>query len=151
MGRGPLRGEAARGGEGDDLGGKAGFAVVAEELRVAETAVPIATLGVQDAELGPPPRRSVPAWAPRCLGPLADDVAAEPDPGLPLELEPEPGRFGDRRRETVRQARRLEGHEKRLGPPSQAGQAAQSLSHLGRRRADGGTGWQIDDEDVDGA
>ena len=57
--------------------------VVAEEVRAAETAVPLAALGVEDPELRPSPRRPVAAPGDERLGPLADDVAAEPDPGPP--------------------------------------------------------------------
>ena len=123
--------------------------VVAEELRVAETAVPIATLGVEDPELRPSARRPVPAPGDECLRSLADDVAAEPDPGLSLELESEPGRFGDRGREPGRQAGRLEGDEERLGPTGQAGETPQSLGHLGRRGAGGRSRREIEDQDVD--
>ena len=88
---------------------------------MAETAVPLATLGVEDPELRPSPRRPVPAPGDERLGPLADDVAAKPDPGLALELEPEPGRFGDRGRQPGGQAGRFEGDEERLGPAGETG------------------------------
>jgi hypothetical protein len=116
---------------------------------VAETAVPIATLGVEDPELRPSPRRPVAAPGDERLGPLADDVAAEPDPGLALELEPEPGRFGDRGREPGGQAGRLDGDEERLGPASQAGETTETIGDLRRCRAGRGPRRQIDDEDVD--
>jgi hypothetical protein len=90
MGRDPLSVRAGGGGsEADDLGGPG--RVVAEKIRVAETTVPIATLGVEDPELCPSPRGSVAATGHERLGPLADDVPPEPDPALPVELEPEPG------------------------------------------------------------
>ena len=118
---------------------------------MAETAVPIATLGVQDPELGPSPRRAIAAPRDDRLGPLADDVAAQPDPGLALELEPEPGRFGDGRREPIRQPRRLERHEERLRPPGEPSQAAQPLRDPGRGRAGVRPRREIEDEDVDRA
>jgi hypothetical protein len=116
---------------------------------VAETAVPLATLGVEDPELRPAARRPVPAAGHGRLGPLADDVPAEPDPGPALELEPQSGRFGDGGREPARQARRLEGDEERLGPAGEPGQAAEALGDLGGRRAGVRAGRQVEDEDVD--
>jgi hypothetical protein len=76
-----------RGSEGDDGAGGLGR-VVAEEIRVAETAVPLATLGVEDPELRSSPRRPVAAAGDERLGPLADDVPSEPDPGPAGQLEP---------------------------------------------------------------
>ncbi len=118
---------------------------------MAETAVPLATLGVEDPELRPSPRRPVAAAGDERLGPLADDVAAEPDPGPPCELQPEAGRFGDRGHEAGRQPRRLEGDEERLGPPGQPGQAAQPLGDLGRGRARVRARREVENEDVDRA
>jgi hypothetical protein len=148
MGRGgPLRGS-----EGDDgAGGLAGFAVVAEEIRVAETAVPLATLGVEDPELRPFPRRPVAAAGHERLGPLADDVPSEPDPGPPGELEAQSRGLRHRRRESRRQPGRLEGDEERLRPAGEPGQATQPLGDLGRRRAGVRAGREIEDEDVDRA
>ena len=112
MGRGPSGGSGgAR--KGDD-GGDGLARVVAEEIRVAETAVPLATLGVEDPELRPSPRRPVAAAGDERLGPLADDVASEPDPRPSGELQAQSGRFGDGGRETGRQPRWLEGDEERL-------------------------------------
>jgi hypothetical protein len=118
---------------------------------VAETAVPLATLGVEDPELRPSPRRPVAAAGDERLGPLADDVPSEPDPGPPGELESEPRRFGDGGHEPGRQPRRLEGDQERLRPAGQAGQPAQSLGDRGRCRARVRVGRQVDDEDVDRA
>ena len=118
---------------------------------MAETAVPLATLGVEDPELCSSPRRPVAAAGDERLGPLADDVAAEPDPGPPGQLQAEPGRFGDGGRQARRQARRLEGDEKRLGPASQACKATQPLGDLRRGRARVGPRRQVEHEDVDRA
>ena len=145
MGRSPWGG----GWKGDDLGGPG--RVVAEQLRVAETAVPIATLGVEDPELRPSPRRAVAAPRDDRFGPLADHITAEPDPGLALELEPEPGRFGDRSGQAGGQPRWLEGDEERLGPPGKAGQPTQPLGDPGRCRAGVRPRREIEDEDVDRA
>ena len=118
---------------------------------MAETAVPLATLGVQDPELRSSARRPVAAAGDERLGPLADDVAPEPDPAASLEFEAEAGRFGDGRRETGRQAGRLEGDEERLGAAGEAGQAPESLGNLGRGRARVRARRKVEDEDVDRA
>jgi hypothetical protein len=147
MGRGPWDGVAGGAGEADDVGGAG--RVVAEEIRVAETAVPLATLGVEDPELRPSPRRPVPAAGHERLGPLADDVSPEPDPGSPRQFQAQPGRFGDGGRQPGRQPRRLEGDEERLRSPGESGQPTQPLGDLGRRRAHGRSGRQVDHEHVD--
>jgi hypothetical protein len=128
---------AAGGGERDDVGGVR--RVVAEQFRVAETAVPIATLGVEDPQLRPSSRRSVAAPRHDRLGALTYHVPTEPDPRLPLELQPEPGRFGDRGREPRGQARWLEGDEEGLGPAGEPGQPSEPIGDLGRRGAGGGS------------
>ena len=120
---------------------------------MAETAVPIATLGVEDPELRPSPRRSVAAAGDRGLGPLAHDVAAEPDPGLAFELEPEPGRLGDRGRQPGRQPGWFEGDEERLGAAGERGQPAEPVGDLGGcRPGSGRRAWgEVDHEDIDRA
>lgn len=118
---------------------------------MAETAVPLATLGVEDPELRPSARRSVAAAGHERLGPLADDVPPEPDPRSPGQLQPQSGRFGDGGRQPGRQARWLEGDEERLRPAGQPGQATQPLGDLGRCRAGVRAGREIDHEDVDRA
>jgi hypothetical protein len=118
---------------------------------VAETAVPLATLGVEDPELRPSARRSVAAAGHERLGPLADDIPPEPDPRPPRELQAQSGRFGDGGRQPGRQARWLEGDEERLRPTGQPGQATQPLGDLGRCRARVRARRKIDHEDVDRA
>jgi hypothetical protein len=118
---------------------------------VAETAVPLATLGVEDPELRPSARRSVAAAGHERLGPLADDVPPEPDPRPPGQLQPQSSGFGDGGRQPRRQAWWLESDEERLCPTGQTGQATQALGDLGRRRARVRVGREIEDEDVDRA
>jgi len=118
---------------------------------VAETAIPLATLGVEDPELGPSPRRPIAAAGHERLGPLADDVPAEPDPRPPRQLQPQAGRFGDCGREPEGQPGWLEGDEKGLRPPSEPGQATQPLGDLGGSRPHVRVGREVDDEDVDRA
>ena len=81
---------------------------------MAETAVPLATLGVEDPELCSSPRRPVAAAGDERLGPLADDVAAEPDPGPPGQLQAEPGRFGDGTGQATGETGRLQHDEQRF-------------------------------------
>lgn len=116
---------------------------------MAETAVPLATLGVQDPELRSSARRPVAAAGHERLGPLADHVAPEPDPAASLELETKAGRFGDSGRERRHQARRFEGDQERFGPSGEAGQATESLGDLGRGRAGVRARREVDHEDVD--
>jgi hypothetical protein len=118
---------------------------------VAETAVPLATLGVEDPELRPSPRRPVPAAGDERLGPLADDVPPEPDPGAAGELQAQSRGFRHRGRETGSQPRWLEGDEERVGPSGEPGQATQPLSDLGGGRARVRSRREIEDEDVDRA
>jgi hypothetical protein len=71
---------------------------------------------VEDPEGRPPPRGTEPASADRRLGPLADDVAAESNPGAPRQLEAQRGRLGHRPGETRGQVRRLDDEEERARP-----------------------------------
>jgi hypothetical protein len=118
---------------------------------VAETAVPLATLGVEDPELRPSPRRPVAAAGHERLGPLADDVPPEPDPCPPRKLEAQPRGFRHCGREPGGQPGRLEGDEERLRPPGEPGQPTQPLGDLGRGRAHGRSWRKVDHEDVDRA
>jgi hypothetical protein len=67
-----------------------------------------------------------------------------------MELEPEPGRFRDRRRKPRRQAGWLESDEQRLGPPRERGEASQAIRDLREARPGVRARRQIDDEDVHG-
>lgn len=152
MGRDPLSVRAGGGGsEADDVAERRSGRVVTEEIRVAETAVPLATLGVEDPELRPSPRRPIAAAGHKRLGPLADDVPPEPDPRPPRQLQPQAGRFGDRGREPGGQPGWLEGDEEGFRPPSEPGQPSQPLGDLGRSRASVRARREVDHEDVDRA
>jgi hypothetical protein len=122
---------------------------VVEEVRAAETAVALAALGVEDPQLGPPPRRSVAAAGDKGVGSLTDDVPMEANPAEPTELQPEPARLGDRGREAAREAGRLEGDEERLGPSGERRQTSPPVGDLRSRRASVRSGRQVDHEDVD--
>jgi hypothetical protein len=133
-----------------DGGGRSGFRtdVVAKELLPAETAVALAAVRVEDPELRLPPRWTEPVAGDRHRRLLADDVPAEPDPRPSGELEAKAGRFGDRGRETVRQAGRLECDEERLRPAGERGETAETLRDAARLRAGIRPRRQVHDEQV---
>ena len=54
--------------------------VVAEEVVAPEAGVALTAFRVEDPEGRPLPRRAIPVAGDECVGPLADDVAPEPDP-----------------------------------------------------------------------
>ena len=97
--------ESHRGGSVRRSRGLDGGGLVDEEVVAAEAGVALAALRVEDPEGRPPPRRAVAVAGDERLGPLADDVASEPDPRPPGELEAEAGRLGDGGREAAGQAR----------------------------------------------
>lgn len=146
-----MAGGGGRGGAG--TGGERRFGnddLVAEEARAGQATVPLPALGVEDPQSRSPPRRAVPVAGDECLGRLTDDVAAEPDPGSPPELETQPGRLGHRRRQTARQPRRFEDHEERLRAAGEGCQAADPIRDLAELRS-GSERWsrrQVHDEDV---
>jgi hypothetical protein len=93
--------------------------LVAEEVVAGEAGVALAAVGVQDPEGRPPPRRAVSIAGDQRLRPLADDVAPEPDPRPPRELETKAGRLGHGGRQPARVARWFEHDEERLRAPGQ--------------------------------
>ena len=128
-------------------------AVVAEEVVATKTGVALTALRVQDPEGRPSPRRPVAIAGNERLRPLPDDVAPEPDPRPPDELQPDPGRLGDSGSQTTSrttdQPGWLEDDEKRLRPPGERRQPAEPVSDPGRtvRRGEATPG-QIQDEQV---
>jgi hypothetical protein len=118
-------------------------------------------LRVEDPELGPPARRSEPVAGDVHLDPLADDVAAEADPGLPGELEMESGRLAQGPAQAGRQAWRGEDDEEGVGAPGEGGEAVETLGGArspagasGRRRFDGDAlgralDGQVGDDEID--
>ncbi len=144
-----------------------------EELFPAETAVPFATLRVEDPQLCPPPRRAKAVASHHHLRPLADHVAPEVDPGPPGELETQARRLRHSFGRSCRQSGRLENDEQRLCSPGEGRETVEAFGNPGpvsgartgrwrgfdRRRAFGGRpvlgrcpalGRQVDQEDVDG-
>jgi hypothetical protein len=118
-----------------------------EEPVAAEAGIALATVRVEDPEGRPSARRAGPVASDDHLRPLADDVASEMDPRPPRQLEPQPGRLGDRGREAAHEVRRFEDDDAHPGPPPERGEAAKPIADpagLGACR-------QVDDEQVDGS
>jgi hypothetical protein len=84
------------------------------------------------------------------LGPLPDDVTAEPDPRPAGKLEPDAGRLGDRGRQATGESRRVEDQQQRLRSTSQRGQSMQSIADPCRLVGPcQSTAGQVEDEQVD--
>lgn len=97
---------------------------VDQELVPAEAGIALATVRVEDPERGPTPRRTEPVAGDERVRPLADDVATEPDPVAPAELEAQAGCLRHGRREAaVRSSGRIERHEQRVRPTGEGRQA----------------------------
>jgi len=111
------------------------FRGVAEEQFAGQAPVAVAALRVEDPQLRPPARRAESVPGDHHLGPLADDVAAQPDPRSPGELQPEACRLGHRAVHRPRQAGRLEEDEKGACTASQGGQPMESVGRPGHARA----------------
>ena len=116
-----------RGGEGGGIG----RGLVGEEVVPGEAGVALTALRVQDPEGRPPARRPVAVAGDECLRSLADDVASEPDPRAPGELEPDRGRLRYCGREATGEPGRFEDDEERLRPPGESSQPAESIGDPG--------------------
>jgi hypothetical protein len=83
------------------------------------------------------------------LGPLADDVATQPDPRPAGQLQPDPGRLVHRGREATTEAGRVEDEEQGLRASGERGESVESVGDPGRpvRPADATAG-QVQDEQV---
>ena len=130
--------------------------LVDEEVVAAEAGVALATVGVEDPEGGPPPRRAVAIAGDERLRPLPDDVAPEADPRSPGKLEADPGRLGDGGGKTpdrpAGEAGWLEDDEERLRPPGECRQPAEPIGDAGRAiRGGQPAARQVQDEQVDRA
>lgn len=129
---------------------------VDEEPLVAETCVPLTTLGVEDPERRRPPRRTVAVVRDECLRALADDVAAQADPRPTSQLEADAGRLIDRSRKTAgglpataAAAGRIEDQEQGLRASGERGESMESIGDPRRRvRLRQATAGQVEDEHV---
>jgi len=120
-----------------------------EEVVAAEAGISLATLRVEDPEGRPPPRRAVSIACDQRLRPLAHDVASEPDPRPPGELEAQARGPGDGGREVTGESRRLEHDEERLRATGECRQPPEPIGDPGRLvgRGQPATG-QVEDEHV---
>ena len=124
---------------------------VAQELVPGEARIPRATLGVEDPELRAAALRPEAVAPHDDLGALAHDVAPEPQPAAPRELEPERARLRHRAGQPFPHPERLEDDEERAGAPGERRETAEPVT--GRDAADGRVARlrQVDEEDVHGA
>jgi hypothetical protein len=120
-----------------------------EEQVVVEAGVPIAAVGVEDPEIRPPARRPEAVPGNHHLGPLADDVAAEPDPGASGELEPEPDRFGEGAGDARGETGRLEDDEEAARATGERGKPMETIRDGGGAGRSVRAGREIDEEEVD--
>ncbi len=114
-----------------------------------EAGVTFAAVGVEDPQVCPPARRAEAVPGDHHLGPLPDDVAAEPDPGPAGELETETRRFPDRARDRCLEPGRLEDDEERPRPAGESAQPVEAVGHGGRADGPIGAERQVDEEEVD--
>ncbi len=125
-----------------------------EEPVATEAGVALAAVGVEDPEGRPPARRAGSVAGDVHLRPLADDVASEVDPRPPRQLEPQPGRLRNGRREPAGKIRWLQDDDAHAGPPTQRREAAQPVTEpVGEATgspARTGPCRQVDDEQVHG-
>jgi hypothetical protein len=134
--------------------------LVEEEGVPGETGVPLTALGVEDPERGSAPGRAVAVVRDEGLGALADDIAAQADPRPASQLEPDPGRLGDRGRQAgagratgcAAKSGRIEDQQQDLRPPGERGQAAEAVGDATRFVGPGQpAARQVEDQQVDRA
>jgi hypothetical protein len=132
------------------IGGLVNGGLIDQQGVPRETRVPLAALGVEDPEDRPTPRRTVAVVRDERLRPLADDVAAEPDPRPASQLEPDAGRLVDRGRKAAREPGRIQDQQQGLRAP---GERRESMESIGDPRWLVGPGQptagQVEDEQVD--
>jgi hypothetical protein len=117
-----------------------------EEGLSSEAGVALAALRVEDPERRSPARWSGPVSRNEDLRSLADDIPAEPEPGPASQLEANPGRLADSRRDARDEPRRLEDDEADPRSPSERREPAETVGNasgaLEARR-------EIDDQEID--
>jgi hypothetical protein len=140
---GPSSGHWSDGG----IDGVEAFESRLEEGLVPEAGVALATLRVEDPERRSPARWSGPVSRDEDLRSLADDIPAEPEPGSARQLEANPGRLADGRREARDEPGRLEDDEADPRSPSERREPAKTVGNasgaLEARR-------KIDHQEIDG-
>lgn len=96
-----------------------------------EAGIPPAALRVEDPELDPLPRWTCPVAGDDHLGPLADDIPAEADPGPSSKFQAKTGRLGDGGRDPAGQPRRLEDHEQDVRPAGERSEPSEPIRDRG--------------------
>lgn len=116
---------------------------------MAEAGVALPAVGIEDPQRRPPPWWAGAVARDDHLRSLADDVAPEPDPRSPGELEPDPGRLADGRIEASGPParRRLQDDERDPGPPCERRDPGKPIAES-RPRGATLPGRQVDDEHV---
>src|SRR5713101_7088886 len=112
-----------------------------DEVLAAEARVALAAVRVEDPERRPAARWACPAASDEDLRSLADDVPPEAEPRSTGQLETDPGRLADGRRDARDEPRRLEDDEadprssgERREPAEAVGDASGTLE--ARRKVD---------------
>ncbi len=118
---------------------------------MVEAGIALLSVGVEDSQLGSPPRRTEPVARHRDLRPLTHDVAPEPDPGAVGQLEAQAGRVGDGRGQPAVERRRFEDDEEGVRAAGERGKPAEPVVDAGGVAIARPAGGQIDEQEVDGA
>src|SRR5258706_8784352 len=118
-----------------------------DEVFAAKAGVARTAVRVEDPERRPAARRPGRGGGYEDLGLLADDIAPEAEPRSTGELEADPGRLADGRRDVRDEPRRLEDDEADPRPPGEGREPAEAVGDAsGVLEA-----WRgIDDEEIDG-
>jgi hypothetical protein len=118
-----------------------------DQLFAPEAGVALAAVRVEDPERRPAARWACPAARYQDLRLLADDVPPEAEPRSTSQLEPDPGRLADGRRDIRDEARRLEDDE---ADPRPSGEGRKPTEAVGDAGGALEAGREVDDEEVDG-
>jgi hypothetical protein len=97
----------------------------------------------------PPARRAGPVSTDRHLRPLADDVATEPDPARPGQLQADAGRLADGAGKRRGEIRWLEDDEGDAGTACERAEAPEPVRDRRRRGRPRQPRRQVDDEEID--
>jgi len=119
----------------EDAGRRSRDGLLHQELVAGQAAVPRPAFRVEDPERGPPVRRPVAVLRDADLRPLPHDLATQPDPAAPPELQAQAGALVERGPEWRRGPGRLEDEQERAGSPGEGDQPGQLVGEAGRARA----------------
>ncbi len=130
-GGGPGEGGGAR---PEDAGRRPRDGLLHQELVAGQAAVSRPAFRVEDPEGGPPIRHPVMVLRDADLRPLPHDLATQPDPAAPPELQAQAGALVERGPEWRRGPGGLEDEQERTGPPCERDQPGQLVGEAGRTR-----------------